>query len=295
MPIGIKDVAVMTIQDNLVKQSYRFRADCEACFGLCCVALPYAKSADFAFNKDSGEPCKNLQQDYRCGIHSSLREKGFRGCTVYECFGAGQHVSQVSYRGQDWRNNPALAKEMFEVFPIMQQLFEMLYYLDEALHRAETEPIHEELKVGLEETLRLTQMEPIAILSVDVQHHRVLVNEGLLKASELVRAHAMTQNKMTKDKDRIISRELIGAKLHGAKLSGQSLRGALLIAADLRNADLRMVDFIGADLRDADLSGANLSGSLFLTQAQITAAKGSKTTKLPEALQLPEHWLLEIV
>lgn len=31
-------------------------ADCEQCFGLCCVALPYGKSSDFAFDKSSGTP-----------------------------------------------------------------------------------------------------------------------------------------------------------------------------------------------------------------------------------------------
>lgn len=30
------------------------QADCARCFGLCCVALPYARSADFAFDKDGG-------------------------------------------------------------------------------------------------------------------------------------------------------------------------------------------------------------------------------------------------
>jgi hypothetical protein len=55
--------------DNIQKN---FSADCEKCFGLCCVALPNAKSADFAFNKDGGTPCRNLQADYRCGIHKNL-------------------------------------------------------------------------------------------------------------------------------------------------------------------------------------------------------------------------------
>jgi hypothetical protein len=44
--------------DNIVNN---LRGDCENCFGLCYVALPYAKSADFAFDKDSGTPCRNLQ------------------------------------------------------------------------------------------------------------------------------------------------------------------------------------------------------------------------------------------
>jgi hypothetical protein len=30
------------------------RADCERCFGLCCVAPAFAASADFAIDKDAG-------------------------------------------------------------------------------------------------------------------------------------------------------------------------------------------------------------------------------------------------
>ncbi|MEC2848004.1 pentapeptide repeat-containing protein, partial [Bacillus cereus] len=33
------------------------KANCEKCFGLCCVALPFAASVDFAVNKDGGKPC----------------------------------------------------------------------------------------------------------------------------------------------------------------------------------------------------------------------------------------------
>lgn len=72
--------AVLT-DDNILNN---LRADCGNCFGLCCVALPYAKSADFAFDKDGGTPCRNLQSNYLCGIHNNLRDKGFRGCSAYE-------------------------------------------------------------------------------------------------------------------------------------------------------------------------------------------------------------------
>ncbi|GAA3318551.1 hypothetical protein GCM10020331_021820 [Ectobacillus funiculus] len=60
-------------------------------------------------------------------------------------FGAGQKVSQIIYEGNDWKNNKALAKEMFAVFPIMQQLQEMLWYLQEALGNQAARPIYNEL------------------------------------------------------------------------------------------------------------------------------------------------------
>ncbi|MGX6444851.1 pentapeptide repeat-containing protein [Neobacillus sp. K501] len=261
------------------------KADCESCFGLCCVALPYAKSADFAFDKDGGTPCSNLQADYRCGIHSNLRNKGFRGCTVYECFGAGQKVSQFTYEGNDWRENPKSAKEMFEVFPIMQQLHEMLYYLNEALSIEATKSIHKELQTAIKDTEKLTALSAIEIVDLNVPAHRANVNELLLQTSDLVRAKfPPKKNKIGRGSD------LLGAKLKRADLKGANLRGALLIAADLREADMRGTDLIGADLRDANLSGANLSGSIFLTQAQVNSANGDIYTKLPTHLNTPAHW-----
>ncbi|MEH7121945.1 pentapeptide repeat-containing protein [Bacillus sp. JJ1773] len=273
---------------NLLKNDKSLKADCENCFALCCVALPYAKCADFANNKDGGTPCPNLQSDYRCSIHSNLRENGFRGCTVYECFGAGQKVSQVTYGGNEWRGKPALAKEMFDVFPIMQQLHEMLYYLYEAIRLEETSSIYDELQTAIEKTENLTYLNSKSILDIDVTAHRALINELLLRTSEQVRAKT---SKNPKPNKWIRGKDLIGAKLKGANLRGSNLRGALLIAADLRQADLRWTDFIGADLRDADLSGANVTGSLFLTQAQVNSANGDRHTKLPPSLKFPDHWL----
>lgn len=267
-------------------------ADCENCFGLCCVALSFTSSSDFAFDKKEGIPCRNLLTDYRCGIHKNLRKNGFRGCTVYECFGAGQKVSQVTYNGNDWRKNSASANEMFAVFPIMQQLHEMLYYLNEALSLEEAQPIYKDLEQAAQETEHLSYLSPESLLAIYVPSHREKVNDLLLKTSELVRLK-VKNNKNHKKKGKIIrGRDLIGANLRGANLRGVDLRGALLIASNLREADLRFTDLIGADLRDADLSGANLTGSIFLTQVQVNSAKGDIHTKLPSSLSIPEHWLV---
>ncbi|RAJ03069.1 pentapeptide repeat protein [Paenibacillus pabuli] len=268
-------------------------ADCEQCFGLCCVALPYGKSSDFAFDKSSGTPCPNLRTDNRCGIHTQLRQKGFKGCTVYDCFGAGQKLSQITYAGRDWRNHPESAAEMFDCLPVMKQLHEMMSYINEMLQLPETSSIHAALKDVYRETERLTDLEPSAILRLDIPAHRAVVNELLVQASEMVRAKVPASGKgpsQSKTKKRT-GRDFLGANLKGADLRGASFRGALMIAADLRNADMRNTDLIGADLRDANLGGADLRGSIFLTQSQLNSAKGSADTKLPYHLNLPSHWL----
>jgi uncharacterized protein YjbI with pentapeptide repeats len=268
------------------------RADCENCFGLCCVALPFAASADFAINKEAGKPCPNLQSDFRCGIHKSLRQQGYKGCTVFDCFGAGQKVSKVTFRGVDWREGPETAKKLFDVFPIMQQLQEMLWYLTEALNLKATRPIHREISLLQEETERLTKLNFDSLMELDIPSHRTEVNSLLLKASELVRSESFHQHKSTKKSKKIDRRgaDLIGANLRGADLRGGNLRGAYLIAADLRDADLRLADLIGADFRDADLRGADLTGSIFLTQVQLNSAKGNAHTKIPLLLSRPTHW-----
>ncbi|WP_345593380.1 pentapeptide repeat-containing protein [Streptomyces marokkonensis] len=261
------------------------RGDCERCFGLCCVALPFARSADFALDKDAGKPCPNLRDDHRCGIHARLRQSGFTGCTVYDCFGAGQKVSQVTFGGQDWRTGPPdRARRVFDVFPVVRQLHELLWYLTEALALPAARPVHAELRRALTDTERLTDGSPEELAALDVAAHRQRVNVLLLRTSELVRAGTRGKKKNRRNAD------LMGARLRGADLSGADLRGAYLIAADLTGADLRGADLIGADLRDADLTDADLTGAFFLTQPQLTAARGSAGTRLPGSVSHPVHW-----
>ncbi|MFH7340127.1 pentapeptide repeat-containing protein [Streptomyces sp. KHY 26] len=268
------------------------RGDCGSCFGLCCVALPFAASADFALDKPAGRACPNLAADHRCGIHARLRDEGFTGCTVYDCFGAGQKVSRHTFGGQDWRTAPKeRARLMFDVFPVVRQLHELLWYLTEALSLPAARPVHADLRRALGATERLTLLSAEELAVLDVAAHRQEVNVLLLRTSELVRAGAAGRGtgKSGKAKDRR-GADLMGARLRGADLRGATLRGAYLIAADLTGADLRDADLIGADLRDADLSDADLTGAFFLTQPQVNAARGNAGTKLPAALGRPTHW-----
>ena len=265
--------------------------DCKNCFGLCCVALFFSASEGFPVDKEAGKPCINLQPDFHCSIHESLGERGLKGCIAFECFGAGPKVSQVSFGGQDWRKNPGSGQQMFKVFNIMRQLHEMLWYLREAITLQPTCHIHDALSSMANEAERLTYLNPEFLLKLDLAAHRTEVNELLLKTSELVRAEARGGHKASSGRRKAFRRgaDLVGADLKGFDLKGANLRGALLIAADLRGTDLAGVDFIGADFRDADLRGADLSRSIFLTQAQLNAAKGDTSTKLPSSLTRPTH------
>ncbi|WP_182544325.1 pentapeptide repeat-containing protein [Halosaccharopolyspora lacisalsi] len=260
------------------------RADCGNCAGLCCVAPAFAASADFAVDKPAEQPCHNLLDDFRCGIHADLRERGFPGCAVFDCFGAGQHVTQVTFDGRSWRDTPEIASSMFTTFAVMRQLREILWYLTEALALLPECPLREELDHARRRTERLTDADAEELATVDAAAYRQEISPLLTRVSETMRAEVG---------DRASDRrgaELIEAKLRGAKLRGASLRGSYLLGADLRGADLHRTDLLGADLRAADLRGALLEGSLFLTQPQIEAAKGDAATTIPPALTRPAHW-----
>jgi uncharacterized protein YjbI with pentapeptide repeats len=260
------------------------RADCGRCFGLCCVAPGFSASADFAIDKPAGRPCPHLLPDFRCGIHTDLRGQGFRGCAVYDCFGAGQQVSQVTFGGRDWRRDPRAAAQMYEVFPVMRQLHELLWYLAAALALRPARAVHGQLRHAFTATQAMTNRPAHVLRGLDTGRHRAQVAALLLRASELARAQVPGQKLDHHGAD------LIGARLAGADLKGANLRGARLVGADLGRADLTLADLTGADLRGADLRGADLTSSLFLTQAQLAAAEGDTGTRLPPPLTRPAHW-----
>ena len=189
----------------------------------------------------------------------------------------------MTFGGRDWRADPGTAKTMFDVFPVMRHLHELLWYLTEVLDRPQARPVHADARRALAETSRLTRLSAPDLLTLDVSAHHAAVNDVLLRTSELVRAGSGR----TKDRR---GADLIGAKLAGADLRAANLRGARLIGADLRAADLARADLIGADLRAANLAGADLRTSLFLTQPQVGAAAGDAATRLPAALERPGHW-----
>lgn len=252
-------------------------SDCSRCFGLCCVLLPFSADSGFGMDKPGGRPCHNLLDDDRCGIHATLREDGWPGCTVFECFGAGQHVSQVTYSGVSWREHDNLA-EMAAVLSAMRQLHEMLVHLGE-VDRRSPDPAADAGRSEIE-ALRGADPETLLTFGIDALHERVA---GLLAdASARVRRRWGT----AQDRSR---QDLAGRRLAGDH-RGWSFRGALLIQADLRDALLDDADLLGADLRDADVRGCDLSTTLFLTQPQANAAVGDAATRLPAGLSRPGHW-----
>lgn len=276
-------------------------ADCANCFGLCCVALAFTKSADFPFDKPAGDPCTNLDEHDGCRIHPQLRERGFKGCTVFDCFGAGQKVSRQTFAGRSWRDDAATREAMFSTFPLVRRLHELLWYLDEAITLVEREPdvarsgaVTPDPRPWLaafDHVRHLTDGTPDELAAIDVDAEYDAVRPLLVRASEVARASAPAPPRKKRKAPALEpSSDLMGAALAGADLRGRTLRGSIAIAVDLRGANLDRCDLLGVDLRDADLAGADLSGAIYLTQMQVNSARGDAATRLPEGFARPTHW-----
>jgi uncharacterized protein YjbI with pentapeptide repeats len=257
-------------------------ADCSNCFGLCCVGLAFAQSSDFAFDKPVGTPCHNLKEDFGCRIHDKLRPSGMGGCTIFDCFGAGQKISQVTFHGRSWREAPVSGPQMFLAFSIMRTLHELLWYITDALSFAPEEAAVE-LQIAFDRVEELTNRKPAALFKVNSDACREDVNALLTRISDIARAEFP-------DRANYDTATLDDKTLEGADLRGASFRNADLRGADLSNADLRHADVIGAKMRHTNLRGADLSTTLFLTQMQINAADGDISTLLSERLYRPSHW-----
>jgi hypothetical protein len=266
-------------------------ADCANCVGLCCVALAFVRSADFGFDKDAGEECRNLVADYRCSVHPTLRADGFKGCTVFDCHGAGQKVTQVIFAQASWRDSSSVADAMFAVFRVVRQLHEMLWYLS-AAERAAAEPaLRTRADAMYTRVEGLTELPGDRILALDLDAIRDEVNPILSAVSESVRAESSSRRPFPIPAKLQPGADLVGGAFPGRDLRGSDLRGALLIAADLSGADLRGSDLLAADLRDAKLEGADLSTTLFVTQMQLNAASGDGATRIPTGTVRPAHWI----
>jgi len=241
------------------------------------VLLPFSREAGFGTTKPGGTPCHHLTAADRCEIHATLRADGWPGCTVYECFGAGQQVSQVTYAGTSWREQPDLG-EMAAALSVMQVLHEFLLHLTEAERRAPG-------STGdlVEQVAELTGLAPEPLLGLDVDRLHDEVGGVLAAVSLAVRDRWPGAADLGRA-------DLSGRDLRDRDLRGAALRGSTLIRADLRDADLADADLLGADVRDADVRGARLADALFLTQRQVNAMRGDARTTVSDRLVRPPHW-----
>ncbi|GAA4823521.1 pentapeptide repeat-containing protein [Tomitella cavernea] len=259
------------------------RADCRRCRGLCCTLLGFTRSADFAVDKPAGTPCRNLAPDHSCRIHDSLHGHGYAGCAAFDCFGAGQAVSESAAH----RGGQADPRRMADQFAAARRAREMLWHLREA-STLTYDPDTAERIDGL--AVVIARLAASAAHPTEVEPLRPDVRALLADVSAEVRVRYNATGEPV-GADLAPGADLAGRDLTRDRLCGADLSGALLIAADLRRQDCTGVDLLGADLRAAQLHGADLSRALYFTASQVGAALGDARTLLPPDIPAPAHWV----
>ena len=96
------------------------------------MAPAFDRSEEFALDKPACEACPNLGPDNRCRIHDRLERKGFGGCVLFDCLGAGQRVVQELYPGRSWREEPELLPEMWQALTALRAVHEQILLLQAA-------------------------------------------------------------------------------------------------------------------------------------------------------------------
>ncbi|MGL4345533.1 MAG: pentapeptide repeat-containing protein [Cellulosilyticaceae bacterium] len=255
------------------------KIDCKGCSGLCCVALYCSKVDGFPEDKEANVPCRHLEGDFRCDMHTELGKKGMKGCIHYECFGAGQKVTKMYQAIGNWRSTPEHREEIYELFLKVYQLHQMRWYLIDASGLELPQELGRECDWLIGENVRMAGGPAEVLLGLDITAYRERTNQ-LLKA---VTKHIAKGPKAP-------HKNFFGKNFKASNLEGRDFSMAMMIAANLANCNLRGANFLGADLRDTNVCGADLSGSVFLTQMQLNATKGDHRTKLPQRLSQPSTW-----
>ncbi|MCJ2185372.1 hypothetical protein [Novosphingobium beihaiensis] len=150
-----------------------FRADCTRCAALCCVAFALNDPEMFAVRKEAGEPCPNLNARGGCTIHGALADKGFRGCVLYDCLGAGPRVTQELFQGRSWQDDPALLGPMCDAFRVLTRAHKLLFLLREA-GRLDLSPEDRLRLAALREAVDRAGTSFAAMAEIESEAHRFL-------------------------------------------------------------------------------------------------------------------------
>lgn len=258
----------------------KLKIDCKKCSGLCCVAFYFSKIDGFPENKKAGKPCINLNNNFKCKIHQDLDALNMKGCIGYDCFGAGQHVTQLTYKGESWQAINHKSKEIFDVFIVMSQLFQIQFYLEEALLILPAKGLWDRINDLLIEKRMISYSNPQDIIQFNIDSYKSRV--------DIILKQVIATIKINHDESKP---NYLGRNCEGKNMSGLDLSGNLLIAANFDRCQFNGTIFLGADTRDTDFKNADLSEAVFLTQGQINSAKGNRFTKLPEHLDYPKAWM----
>lgn len=258
------------------------KIQCDQCLGLCCRALYFSKIDGFPEDKTAGRACSYLCPDSACSIYSQLKEKHLKGCMIYDCFGAGQHMS--TWLRQQHTSIPNIMDDsMMDAFYKLMNLHQQLWYLKQAQELIQEHALQIPIQNVLVSLETLIALNPHTISKQDIEASHYAVNTILKKVSDhFLEAYP--------HRYRLNSGSYLGKSFNQPSLIGCDFSMKLLIGCDFTGCDLTHANFLGSDIRDADFSNADLRRALFLTQFQINSVKGNESTQLPAYLHRPRTW-----
>jgi hypothetical protein len=162
---------------KVVDHRRRLRANCAECQALCCVSLAFDRSEWFGFDKAADVPCPLLRHENTCAIFSQLTAQGHAGCANFDCYGAGQRVSEL-FGGRSWRDDPEQARRMFAAFRRLKDVHELQLLLHEAalldLPEAQASRLRQLLVVLEPEPLTLDALGALDLRARNAEVHALL-------------------------------------------------------------------------------------------------------------------------
>jgi hypothetical protein len=112
----------------------------------------------FAFDKPPHSPCRHLTLENRCEIHARLAARGFPGCVSFDCYGAGQRVTQ-ELNGMSWRTSDESAVQtLFSTYSscvVLHRLMAMLALAEASV----SPPLDAQLRLKREQLDELCRSE----------------------------------------------------------------------------------------------------------------------------------------
>ena len=117
------------LRQSPVRLPAALKADCSRCAGLCCVVPAFFAVQGFGFDKPAHTACGHLTLDHRCAIHTELDSRGFPGCRAFDCYGAGQRVTQELLPGTNWRASDTAAAGVFAAYECLLVLHRLMALL----------------------------------------------------------------------------------------------------------------------------------------------------------------------
>lgn len=269
------------IHDINKKNTSTYYSACHECCGLCCIALCFFKMDGFPEDKCAGVACSHLQSDTMCDVHAALAVKGYRGCIGYDCFGAGQYVTQHLYHGTLSFEKPRQREELYAVFLLVYQLFQIRYFLEETLCISIVQQYHSQAIHLLCEAEEICAGSRKRLLQFDIDDYHTRVSTILKKASRQLTDYL---NSLP------ITKPLLNKTWHHHDFRGCDLSMSLLIQTTFDTCLFAGTNVLGADTRDCQFLNCDLRDAVFLTQSQLNHAKGDHRTRLPAHLQYPPTW-----